>query len=55
VSRDEAARELREAGWPNVAEDVAEGVPVTRILRDLAGIGEGYGEASVIVCAVIED
>lgn len=55
MTRAEVALELRDAGWPAVAEDVAEGVPAERILRNLRAIGEGDTDAAAIVAAIYED
>jgi hypothetical protein len=38
------ARELEDAGWPSVADDVREGVPLDTVLKRLREIGEGDGE-----------
>lgn len=43
------ADELEAAGWPAVAEDVREGVPLETVLSRLAEIGEAESEAAEII------
>lgn len=55
MNRWEAAEELREAGWPNVADDVEAGVSPTAILNRLRDIAEDDTDAAAIVAAIYED
>lgn len=55
MNRWEAADELREAGWPSVADDVEAGLPQTAILNRLRDIGEDDTDAAAIVASIYED
>lgn len=55
MTRAEAADELREAGWPGVAEDIEMGEPLAGIRRTLIAIGEGDTDAATIVAGVYAD
>lgn len=49
MTTEEARKALVDAGWPSVAEDVTDGVPIETILRRLREIDEESSEAYEIV------
>lgn len=55
TARSRLVGELREAGWPAVAEDVDDGVPYDEILVRLREIGEGSTDAAELVAAAHDD
>lgn len=53
VTRATLARALREAGWPSVAEDVHDGVPLETILSRLTDIGEDESDAYGLIAEAV--
>lgn len=55
MTRAEAADELDRAGWPSVAMDMRDGVPLDVIARRLRDLSEGDSDAAHIVALTEED
>ncbi len=49
ITREQAITQLQDAGWPAVADDLADGTSAYQVLRNLGEIGESFSSAARIV------